>query len=165
MAVRGKNVEYNRHFSIQMWQNITDFPLTSSRRRTSKHAKNLLCCRAESVLTHIPIFVSFVGRLVNKPLVACHSCGWCVYTQSFLEVHGVTVGWPRTNGTANNEQVHCFCWFLPNPFIEDLFFWRSSQGFVKTDLYPLPRCLLISVRYAVCSTRRWSTCRPLLWAC
>ena len=103
-----------------------------------------------------PIFASFVGRLVNTPLVACHSCGWRVYTQSFLGVHGVTVGWPRTNGTANNERVHSFCWFLHNPFIVELFFWRSSQ---------LSRGLLISVRYAVCSTRCWLTCRPLLRAC
>ena len=117
-------------------------------------------------LSTIVIFIpSFVGRLVNTPLVACHSCGWHVYT--LLGVHGVTVGWSRTNDIANNEQVHSFCWFLPNPFIEDLFFWRtcSSQGFVKTDLYPLSRSLLISVWYAVCSTRRWSTCRPLLRAC
>ena len=49
--------------------------LTSSRRRTSKHAKKMLCRRAESVLTRIPIFASFVRRLVNTPLVACHSCG------------------------------------------------------------------------------------------
>ena len=95
----------------------------------------MLCRRAESVLTRIPIFASFVGRLVNTPLVACHSCGWRVYTQSYLGVHGVTVGWPQTNGTANNERVHSFCWFLPNPFIEDLFFWCSSQGFVKADLH------------------------------
>ena len=139
--------------------------LSSSRRRPCKHAKKHLCRRSESVLTCIPIFASFAGWLVNTPHVARCCCGWRVYTQSFLGVHGVTVGWLRTNGTANNERVHSICWFLPNPFIEDLFFWRSSQGFVKTDLYPLSRGLLISVQYAVCSTRRWSMCRPLFGAC
>ena len=33
---------------------------------------------------------------------------------------------PRpTIGTANNEWVHSFYSFLPNPFIEDLFFWMD----------------------------------------
>ena len=52
-----------------------------------------------------------------------------------------------------------------NPFIEHLFFWRSSQGFVKTDLYPLYQGLLIYVQDTVFSALRWSTCRPLLRAC
>ena len=54
------------------------------------------------------------------------------------------------------DKRHCrqwmsslFCGFLPNPFIHDLFLWRTSQEFVKTDLYPLS---LMSLRYAVCST-------------
>ena len=43
------------------------------------------------------------------------------------------------------------CWFLPNPFIQDLFLWHTSQEFVKTDLYPLSRNLwslsgMLSVR-------------------
>ena len=134
---------------------------TSSRRRTSKHAKILLCRPSgERLNTH-----SDLCKVLSEDLSTRHS--WRaivaadVYTRNrFSDSMGVTVGWPRTNGTANNERVHSFCWFLPNPFIEDLFFWRSRQGFVKTDFYPL-----ISVRYAVCSTRRWSTCRPLLRAC
>ena len=74
---------------------------------------------------------------------------WLVYTQSFLGVHGVTVGWPLTKGSANNEQVHSFSWFLPNPFIQDLY----SQEFVKTELYPLSQdscivCNHIVWRYA-----------------
>ena len=128
-------------------------------------------CIIHWVLMQPNVLSLISGVILSKPNYklyihrTCHSCSWRVYTQSFLGVHGVTVGWPRTNGTANNERVHSFCWFLPNPFIEDLFFWRSSQGFVKTDLYPLSQGLLISVRYAVCSTRRWSTCRPLPRAC
>ena len=90
--------------------------------------------------------------------------GWRLYTQVFLGVHGVTVRWPRTKGTAINERVHSFCGFLPNPFIQDLFVWRTSQEFVKTDLYPLS---LISLRYmyAVCSTGRWSILGHCIGAC
>ena len=47
--------------------------------------------------------------------------------------------------------------FLPNPFIHDLqpipLSMTYSQEFIKTDLYPLS---LISLRYAVCLTGRWS---------
>ena len=33
-ATTGKDVEYHRHFSIQIWQNITDFPLKDDVERT-----------------------------------------------------------------------------------------------------------------------------------
>ena len=126
---------------------------------------NLLCRRSESVLTRIPIFACSGGWLVNTPLVAWHKSGWRVYTHLLLGVNSTTAKWFRTIGTANNEWVHSLCWYLPNPFIEHLFFWRSSQGFVKTDLYPLYRGLLICVRDTVVSTLPWSTCRPLLRTC
>ena len=51
------------------------------------------------------------------------------------------VRWPQTEGTANNERVHSFCWFLPNPFMQDLFLWHTSQEIVKMDLYPLSQGL------------------------
>ena len=111
--------------------------LTSSHRTPYKPANFFWDGRSVSVYTRIPIFVCFAGRLVNTPCVACHHGDWRVYTPSFLGVPGVTVGWPRTNGTANNERFHSFCAFLPNPFIQDLCLWRTSQEFVKTDLYPL----------------------------
>ena len=69
----------------------------------------------------------------------------------------------QPHGSVAPDKRHCrqwtsslfqpFCGFLHNPFIHDLFLWRTSQEFVKTDLYPLS---LMCLRYAVCSTRRWS---------
>ena len=105
-----------------------------------KHA-NYIRATEQRASKHAFRFLFSAGRLANTPCVACHHGGWHVYTPSFLRVHGVTVGWPRTNGTANNERVHCFCWFLPNPFIQDMCLWRTSQEFVKTDLYPLSQGL------------------------
>ena len=89
-----------------------------------------LCRRSESVLTRIPMFACSGGWLVNMPLVAWHKSGWRVYTHLLLGVNSTMAKWFRTIGTANNERVHSFCSFLPNPFIEDQFFWRSSHGFV-----------------------------------
>ena len=130
--------------------------------------KFCLCRRSESVLTRIPIFACSGGWLVNTPLMAWHKSGWRVYTHLLLGVNSTTGKWFRTIGTANNEWVHSLCWYLPNPFIDRLLFWRSSQGFVKTDLYPLYRGLLIYFIYTrdtVFSTLPWSTCRPLLRTC
>ena len=69
---------------------------------------------------------------------------------------------PWGHGSVAPDKRHCqqwtswlFCGFLPNPFIQDLFLWRTSQEFVKTDLHVYPLSL-ISVRYAVCSIGRWS---------
>ena len=117
------------------------FGLTSSHRMPYKPTNFCWDGRSVSVYTRIPIFVCFAGRLVNTPHMACHHGGWRVYTPSFLGVPGVTVGCPRTKCTASNERVHSFCGFLPNPFIQDLCLWRTSQEFVKTDLYPLSRGL------------------------
>ena len=109
---------------------IICFTLTSSHRMPYK--PEIFCWdgRSVSVYTRIPIFVCFAGRLVSTPRMTCHHGDWRVYTPSFLGVPGVTVGWPRTKGTASNERVHSFCGFLPNPFIQDL-----CLEFVKTDLY------------------------------
>ena len=98
---------------------------------------------------------SLAGSRVNTPHVAVTFVGWHVYMQVFLEgtegtrfrgntlrVRGNTLRCPRTKGTAVTE------WFLPNPFIHDLFRWRSSYKFVKTDLYPLS---LMSLWNTVCS--------------
>ena len=111
-------------------------------RRASKHAFRFLCVLA--------------GSLVNTSLVTCHWAGYRVYTQVFL-------GSPWGHGSVSPDKRHChqwmsslFCGFLPNPFIQDLFLWHTSQEFVKMDLYPLS---FISVRYGVCSTGRWSLLR------
>ena len=114
----------------------------------------------EAMLTRILTFSCSGGWLVNTPLVAWHKSGWRVYMCLLLGVNSTTAKWFQTIATSNNEWVHSLCWYLPNPFIEHLFFWRSSHGFVKTDLYPLYRGLLIYVRDTV-----FSTCRPLLRAC
>ena len=115
--------------------------LTTWRRMTCKHANYFHATeRRASKHTFWFLCVS-AGRLVNMPHVACHHGDRCVYTPSFLRVPGVTVGWPRTEVTANNERIHSFCGFLPNPFIQDLCLWRTSQEFVKTDLYLLSRGL------------------------
>ena len=136
------------HFNSAWANNIlahmtfsTSAHLTSSYRMLYKPANFFWDGRSVSIYTHIPICVCFAGRLVNTSRVACHRGDWRVYTPSFLGVPGVTVGWPRTKGTASNERVHSFCGFLPNPFIQDLCLWRTSQEFVKTDLYPLSRGL------------------------
>ena len=85
-----------------------------------------------------------------------------MYMQLFLGVHGVMVWRPRTEGTANNERVYSFCWFLLYPFIQDLFLWHTctSQEIVKMDLYPLSWGL-----YAVCSTGHWSIIGHCVGAC
>ena len=66
---------------------------------------------------------------------------------------------PRGHGSVTMDKMHCrqwmsslFCGFLPNPFIQDLFLWRTSQEFVKTDLYPLS---LMSLWYAVWNVNEW----------
>ena len=126
--------------------------LTSSRRMTRKHANYFRATDRRASIHAFRFLCAFSGRLVNTPRVACHHGGWHVYTPSFLGVRGVTVGWPRT---ASNERVHSFCGFLSNPFIQDLCLWRTSQEFVKTDLYPLSRGLwslsgMPSVRPGTC---------------
>ena len=133
------------------WHHIVALPgkdvrvhLTSSHWMPYKPANFCWDGRSVSVYTRIPIFLCFASRLLNKPRVACHHGDWRVYTPSFLGVPVVpvvTVGWPRTKGTASNEWVHSFCGFLPNPCIQDLCLWCTSQQFVKTDLYPLSQGL------------------------
>ena len=52
---------------------------------------------------------------------------------------------PWGYGSVAPDSRHCKQWmsslFLPNPFIQDLFLWHTSQEIVKTDLYPLSRGL------------------------
>ena len=116
--------------------------------RSSKHAFRILCVLA--------------GSLVNTSPVACHCAGWRVYTQFVSRS-------PWVYGSVAPDKRHCqqwtsslFCGFLPTPFIQDLFLWRTSQEFVKTDLYPLS---LISLQYAVCWTGCWSIIDRCIRAC
>ena len=89
---------------------------------------------------------------------------WCLTC-----IHAIVSRSPWVHGSVAPFKSHCqqwmsslFCGFLPNPFIQDLFLWRTSQEFVKTDLYPLS---LISLRYAVCLTGCWSIIGCCVGAC
>ena len=107
------------------------------------------------VLTRIPFFASLCGSRVNMPHVAVTLCRMTC-------IHANVSRSPRGHGSVAQDKRHCRQWmsslfplfsgFLPNPFIHDLFLWRTSQEFIKTDLYPLS---FMSLRYAVCSTGRW----------
>ena len=129
-------------------------------RRTFKHAFQFLCVwprdwstqHAWRAIVAQKLYPLIIGELLNthsdfcvwpgdtKARVACHRGARLVHA-IISRSPWVTVGWPWTKGTANNKRVHSFCWFLPNPFIRDLFLWHTSQEFVKTDLYPLSRGL------------------------
>ena len=73
-----------------------------------------------------------IGECLNAHSVACYRGAWLVFR----------------NRLAPNKR-HCQlvndCGFLPNPFIQDLFLWRTSQEFVKTDLYPLSSSIISTV--------------------
>ena len=70
--------------------------------RHFKHAFRFLCVWPGDLSTH------HTWRAIVAP---------DLYTRNrFSESMG-----SRTTGTANNERVHSFCKFLPNPFIQDLF--------------------------------------------
>ena len=119
--------------------------MTSLCRMTCKPANFCWDGRSVSVYTRIPIFVCFAGRLVK----ACHRGDRRVYMLSFLGVPGVTVGWPRTKGTASNERVYSFCGFLPNPFIQDLCLWHKVFD-LSLECHLFDRALIDN--------------RPLLWS-
>ena len=96
-------------------------------------------------------FASLCGSRVNTPHMAVILCRMTC-------IHANVSRSPREHSSVAPDKRHCrqwmsslfrlFCGFLPNPFIHDLFLWRTSQEFAKTDLYPLS---LMSLRYAVCS--------------
>ena len=151
----GFSLVYFCGFSVMSWHMVTMYSWVVSPQRWHymtipwlptlhflrywAHSQPLRCCINPQMFDGMAD--RWAGRLVNTQRVACHHGDWRVYTPSFLGVTGVTVGWPRTKGTASNERVHSFCGFLPNPFIQALRLWRTSQEFVKTDLYPLSRGL------------------------
>ena len=70
----------------------------------------------ESVLTRIPIFASFVGRLVNTPLVTCHSSA-DVYTRNrFSESMGSRLGGPGQMALQTTSEFTLFVDFCLIPF-------------------------------------------------
>ena len=74
--------------------------------------------------------------------------------------HG-SVG-PRQKALPAMNEFTLLWIFCLSPFIQDPFLWRTSQDFVKTDLYPLS---LISLWYSVCSTGCWSIIGRCIGAC
>ena len=63
-------------------------------------------------------------------------------------IHVIISRSPWGHGWVAPNKRHCkqwssslFCGFLPNPFIQDLCLWRTSQEFLKTDSYLLSRGL------------------------
>ena len=113
------------------------------------------------------VFQLRIGRRLNTHSVFC-KFGWepCQHAThgetlcGMMCIHTSVSRSPRGHGSVAPDKRHCRQWmssvfggFLPNPFIHNLFLWRTSQEFVKTDLYPLS---LMSLRYAVCLTGCWS---------
>ena len=133
--------------------------LTSSHRMPYKPANFCWDVRSASVLTRIPCFGREPRQHGTRGVMLCE----------MTSIHA-SVSWsPRGHGSVASDERHChqwmsllFCGFLPNPFIHDLFLWRTSQEFVKTDLYPLS---LMSLRYAICSTGWWSIIGRCFGAC
>ena len=110
------------------------FKLTSLHRMPFKR-------QSADVLTRILFFASLAGGRVKLCRMTC--------------IHASVSRSPRGHSSVAPDKRHCcqwmsslFCGFLPNHFIHDLFLWRTSQEFEKTDLYPLS---FMSLRYAVCS--------------
>ena len=133
--------------------------LTSSHRMPYKHAICFLKQRSESA--HSDLCVFWPGALSTRhPWRAIALAD--VYTRNrFSESVGSRFGGPGQKALQAMTSS-LFCGFLPNPFIQDLFLWHTSQEFVKTDLYPLS---LISLQYAVCSTGCWSIIGRCVGAC
>ena len=123
----------SKHTHRSSWGNITNAVpslLTSSHRRPYKH--KFLVGTADRRVSKCAFryLCVLAGSLVNTSPVAC----WRIYTQVI----------PWGHGSVAPDKSHCQQWtsslfggFLPNPFIQDLFLWRTSQEFVKPDLYPL----------------------------
>ena len=114
---------------LSFWLALVKKKLTSSRRRTSKHAKKL-CHRAESILTCIPIFASFVGRLVNTPLVACHS---------FSESMGSRLGGPGQMALQTMSEFTLFVDLCLIPLSKTCSF-DVKDGFISIVTRPFDLC-------------------------
>ena len=115
---------YNKHHFNQFTSGRinTQFFVGTADRRASKRAFWFVCVLA--------------GSLVNTSPMACYCAGWRVYA-SFLGVYG-------GHGSVAPDKRHCqqwtsslFCGFLPNPFIQDLFLWCTSQEFVISIVFDL----------------------------
>ena len=133
------------------------FP-TSSHRRPYKHAISLGTADRRAFQRFLCVLVGALStRHPWRAIVALD-----LYTHNrFSESMGSWFGGPGQKALQAMNKFTLFG-FLPNPFIQDLFLWRTSQEFVKTDLYPWS---LISLRYAICSTGRWLIIGRCVGAC
>ena len=84
--------------------------LTSLHRRPYKHGISFGTADRRASKCAFRILCVLAG-----PLSTCHHGAWLVHMQSFLGVHGFTVLWPRTKGTASDERVHSFVDFCLIP--------------------------------------------------
>ena len=123
----------------------------ATERRVSIHAFRFLCVSA--------------GRLVNTPCVACHHGDGHVYTPSVLRVPGVTVGWPWTEGTANNERVHSFSGFFAESLYPRPVHLTYQPRICKDGFISIVTRALISLGNAICSTGCWSIIGRCVRAC
>ena len=134
-----------------------------------------LCLTSSHRMPYKPaICFSTADRRTSTHSVFCDFCrepcqhatrGETLCGMMYMYIHASVSRSPRGHGLVAPDKRHCrqwmsslFCWFLPNPFIQDLFLWRTSQEFVKMDLYPLS---LMSLLYAICSTG----CRSIIGRC
>ena len=164
-----QNATWNSLFECNA-RNCNALILTSSHRMLYKPAISCWDGRSVSVYTRIPIFVCFARRLVNMPHVACHTwrathgvpswraimachhgvpswraimaChhgvpSWRAIMACHHGVHAIVSRSPWGHGWVAPDKRH----YKPNPFIQDLCLWRTSQELVKTDLYPLSQGL------------------------
>ena len=136
--------------------------LTSLHRRPYKHAISFLEWPiGERLNAH-----SDFGVFWREP---CQHATHAVPLWRLTCIHAIISRSPWVHGSVAPDKRHCqqwtsllFCGFLPNPFIQHLFLWRTSREFVKTNLYPLS---LISLRYAVCLTGCWLIIGRCVGAC
>ena len=140
-----------------MWW-VKILPLTNSHRRPYKHA--ILFGMADRRASKRSFWFLCFGEPCQHATRGVPS--WCLTC-----IHAIISRSPWVHGSPGQKALQAMneftlFGFLPNPFIQDLFLWRSSQEFVKTDLYPLS---LISLWYAVCSTGRWSIIGHCIRAC
>ena len=106
--------------------------LTSSYRMPYAHNK-FLPIDNRRTFKHAFLFL----RVWPGALSTCHTRGVPLCCLTCIHAMGSRFG--------AQDRKPCKQWtsalFLPNPFIQDLFLWHTSQEIVKKDLYPLSQGL------------------------
>ena len=96
---------------------------------------------------HSGVFMCFYKIVYGYPGIQIFVCQHGMHgvpSWHLTLIHAIVSRSSWGHGSVASDKRHCqqwtsslFCGFLPNPFIQGLFLWRTSQEFVKTDLYPL----------------------------